>query len=210
MSEMDKNETTDPVPTAEGRAQIIRLEGIVSTPIFGLPTIWLTYQFAPEWFNDAIHEARTGHDHHSRRREIIFSVCCAESYILEWVRIDVLKRDNQRLDNYFPPGKKRGVTQKWKEIPGELLRDGLITATPQFNGQDWANFLKLTEYRDGLIHARPSRPENPSLPANALPVPSKNDLDSLTPGWAIGVVIAMIRNLNRAAGTSNPNWLQDP
>jgi hypothetical protein len=206
----DKNETTDPVPTTGGKTQTTSPEGIASTVEFGIPTIWLNYRFAPEWFYDAINEARTGRDHHSRRREIIFSVCCAESYILEWVSVDVLKRDYQRLNNYLQPGQRRGVTLKWKEIPRELLNDGLIAAAPQLNGQDWANFLKLIEYRDGLIHARSSRPENPTLPANEMPVPSKDDLDDLTPGWAICAVIAMIRNLNRAAGTPDPDWLQDP
>jgi hypothetical protein len=173
----DKNETTDTVPATKGRTQTISPEGIASTVVFGIPTVWLTYRFAPEWFNDAIHEARTGRDHHSRRREIIFSVCCAESYILEWVIIEVLKQDMKRLDTYFPPRKKRGVTRKWEEIPRELLNDGLIAATPQLSGQDWANFLKLINYRDGLIHARASRPENRSLPAGALPRPSKGHLD---------------------------------
>ena len=206
----DKNETTDPVPTTAGKAQTISPEGIASAVVFGTPTVWQNYRFAPEWFNDAIHEARTGRDHHSRRREIIFSVCCAESYILEWVLVDVLKRDYQRLSVYFPPGKKRGVKEKWKDIPKDLLRDGLISATPQLNDRDWANFLELIDYRDGLIHAGASRPENPSIPASELPVPSKTHLDNLLAGWAIGAVVAMIRNLNRAAGTSDPDWLQDP
>jgi hypothetical protein len=211
MSEVDKNETTDPVPTTKGKTQIIKLEGIASTAVFGLPTIWLTYQFAPEWFNDAIHEARTGHDHHSRRREIIFTVCCAESYILEWVGVAILKRDYRRLNKYFPPGRHKSVTDKWKDIPKELKDDGLIPATPPLNTPgDWGDFQKLIEYRNGLIHARSSRPETSSLPANELPVPSKTQLDNLSAGWAIRIVVAMIRNLNRAAGTPDPDWLQDP
>ncbi len=52
--------------------------GVVSLSV-GIPTIWLTYRFAPEWFEDAIHEAQNGKDHHARRREIIFAVCAAES-----------------------------------------------------------------------------------------------------------------------------------
>jgi hypothetical protein len=211
MPEMNKNETTDPVPTTSGKTQTISPEGITSAAAFGTPTIWQTYRFAPEWFNDAINEARTGKDHHSRRREIIFSVCCAESYILEWVIVDVIKRDMQRLNKYFPPGRRRGVTEKWKEIPRELKDDGLIPATPQLSDSaNWGEFRKLIGFRDGLIHASASRPENPSLHADESPVPSKTQLDNLSAGWAIGAVVAMIRNLNRAAGTPDPNWLQDP
>ena len=38
-------------------------------------TIWITASFAPEWFDDALREARAGAGHGQRRREILFSVC---------------------------------------------------------------------------------------------------------------------------------------
>jgi rubredoxin len=80
--------------------------GAIALPlpvVFGIATVWLSYSFAPEWFADALHEARAGGDHHARRREILFSVCCAESYILEWVRDQVLNRQFDRLNKYFHP-----------------------------------------------------------------------------------------------------------
>src|SRR5262245_31238247 len=41
--------------------------------------------FAIAWYADALKEARVGAgDHHERRREIVFAVCCAESYLWEW------------------------------------------------------------------------------------------------------------------------------
>ena len=45
-------------------------------------TIWLSHNFAPEWFADALHEAKTVPSHNSRRREIIFAVCCAK--VIYW------------------------------------------------------------------------------------------------------------------------------
>lgn len=66
-----------------GQPQIIRPPSIPSAEAFGMPTIWLSYCFAPEWFADALNEAKTGRDHNTRRREIIFAVCCAESYLVE-------------------------------------------------------------------------------------------------------------------------------
>ena len=68
---------SDPAPS--NPSQIIRPASIASSWAVGTPTIWLNYSFAPEWFNDALTEARTGKDHHARRREILFAVCCAES-----------------------------------------------------------------------------------------------------------------------------------
>jgi hypothetical protein len=76
----------------------IKLEAASMTVSGGTPTIWLTYPFAKEWFEDALHEAKTGIDHNARRREIVFAVCFAESYLFEWVRDQVLDRkDRQKL-----------------------------------------------------------------------------------------------------------------
>ena len=56
----------------------------------GTPTIWQAYSWARDWFDDASIQTRLS-DHRSWRREILFSVCFAESYLFEWVRDDVLK-----------------------------------------------------------------------------------------------------------------------
>lgn len=174
--------------------------------------IWLTYPFAQEWFNDALHEARIGLDHHSRRREILFAVCAAESYIVEWVRDEVLNRDFKQLPVYFPSGLHRGVTDKWREIPKELYRDGKIRAKPDWGGVEWQNFRRLVDYRDGLVHASASRPETYSLanPPNPNPNPSKTDLDNTSPGWAVNIVVNLIKHLHAAVGTTAPNWLVEP
>src|SRR5437763_1505475 len=93
-----------PTPQQERQTHIIRVMPATVRITAGAATLWLTYSFAPEWFEDALHEARTGQEHHARRREIVFAVCFAESYLLEWVRDEVLKGDFPRLNRYFVPG----------------------------------------------------------------------------------------------------------
>jgi hypothetical protein len=175
----------------------------------GTGTFWSSYSFAPEWFNDALNEARTGKDHHARRREIIFAICCAESYLVEWIRDEVLNRDFNRLNQFFPPGERRGVAEKWKEVPKELKKAGLIAKSPDLGSPYWQDWLKLVDLRNGLIHAKSSRPETHSQAADERPVPSRNDLEKLPPGWAIKVVVALIRELHATVSTPVPAWLAD-
>ena len=197
--------------TKKGEPQVIGLTGIPSAEAVGEPTVWLSYGFAPEWFNDALHETRSGADHHSRRREVIFAVCAAESYILEWVRDEVLNRDFQKLNNYFPPGRWMTVTDKWKEIPKQLLHDGLIPRVPVLESPGyWGEWLELIEYRNGLIHARASRPETASLSDKEKPKPSKTSLDDMAAGWPTRVVVELIRRLHAAIGSTMPEWVEEP
>jgi hypothetical protein len=163
---------------------------------------WQHYRHAPEWFADALREARGGGDHHARRREILFAVCAAESYLFEWVLVDVLGRDRARLDRYFWPGRPGGARPKWRDIPVELRRDGLIPQVPTYTSDD--DWNRLIDYRDGLVHATASRPSDSD------PVPSKDDLDSLPRGWAVRVVQDRILELHSAAGTDPPSWLAAP
>src|SRR5919112_3743691 len=85
--------------------------GVPSEESIGELTVWLTYSFAPEWFEDALNEAKRGADHNARRREIVFAVCCAESYLFEWVRDEIIGKSNMErlmkyLNKYFPPKRK--------------------------------------------------------------------------------------------------------
>jgi len=193
--------------TTDKSGHVVQLEPVVFRISLLSPTIWLSYSFAPEWFRDALHEARLGHDHHSRRREILFAVCAAESYLLEWVRDDVLKRDFNQLEHYFPPGKQRPLADKWKEIPKQLYKDGHLGRTPNLGGANWQDFQTLISYRNGLVHARASRPETTGQSDGENPVPSKMTLDSLPAGWAVRVIVALVRDLHNAVGTPPPSWL---
>ena len=196
----------DPVPPTN-RSLRMSIRASSSTPTV---TAWLTYSFAPDWFADALREAQTGQDHHTRRREIVFAVCCAESYLLEWVRDEVLNSHFPRLNEYFVPGKWQSVVDKWKDIPKQLCDDGLIPAIPKLGESYWEDWRKLVAYRNGLVHARASRPESDSQSKERNPLPSKGDLDRLPSGWAVQVVVTLVRRLHDAVGTSPPTWLVDP
>lgn len=82
-------------------------------------TLWLSRSFAASWFADAKKEAEAAlQNRDSRRREIVFAVCSAESYLLEWVRDDIFKgKKLQRLTHYFPvDGRHLGIVERWKEV----------------------------------------------------------------------------------------------
>jgi hypothetical protein len=180
----------------------IEVEAAHMTASGGTLTIWLTYPFAKEWFQDALHEAKTGTDHNARRREIVFAVCFAESYLFEWIRDQVLDRSDfqklvRDLNQYFPPGKWQSITDKWKYIPKRLLSDGLVPAAPDLSQSYWEHFTKLVDMRHGLVHARSSRPETTRLPEREKPLPSKEDLDKLPAGWATQVVVTLVKELHK-------------
>ena len=140
----------------------------------------------------------------------MFAVCFAESYLFEWVRDKVLQRDFGRLNKFFAPGEQRGVVEKWKDVPKALLDAGLIKAVPNLGQPWWEDWLNLVKMRNGLIHARASRPETSSQPEDEQPFPSKSDLDALNPGCAVKVVVKLVRELHAAVGTSAPCWLVEP
>jgi hypothetical protein len=174
---------------------------------------WNSYSFAPEWFKDALSEARTSQDHHSHRREILFAVCFVESYLFEWVRDEVLSREFNELGKYFfHPGKPPGIRERWKTVIKQLEGNKKILKAPSFGYSDWNDFVKLVNYRNGLVHARASRPEtnSPISQAYAPPEPSKTELGQLQAGWAVSVVVALVRHLHDAVGTPAPDWLADP
>jgi hypothetical protein len=173
---------------------------------------WAADSFAEDWFNDACKEAGVKSDANARRREIIFAVCCAEAYIVEWVRDEVLKCDFERLNEYFPPGEGTKVIEKWRDIPKKLVENQLITCSPnlsQGEGQKiWNDFQNLVKYRNGLIHARASRPDTDSQSKEEQPIPRAHFLrNELEAGWATGVVCRLAKHLHDVTGTSVPKWL---
>ena len=173
-----------------------------------LPIIpWKSYSFAPEWYADAIAEADKDEDHNSVRREIIFAVCCAESYLFEWVRDEVLHLKFDDLPTYFPYKDRRGIRDRWKEVIHQLHKNGFVPEVPDFNTSYWTEFIDLIDFRDGLVHGKSSRPDTGSLAKNEKPLPSKSDLDKLDSGWATRVITNLIKMLHLAAGTDHPKWL---
>ena len=69
------------------------------------------------------------------------------------------------------------------------------------------DFMKLIEFRNGLVHARASRPSTFELLPELQPLPSVAALDALKPGEATEIVSMLIRELAVATGHQAPNWL---
>jgi hypothetical protein len=172
--------------------------------------LWLTASFAREWYEDSLAEARAGDTFQHCRREILFAVCAVESYLLEWVRDDVLSRDFTALNTYFAPNARRGITEKWKDVLKDLHSNGLISKYPDTSTRVWQDFVTLVGYRDGFVHARVSRPETAGLPKNEQPLPSKSDRNTIAPGWATRIVNRLIAHLHAEIGTQPPVWLTEP
>lgn len=194
----------------EGKAQVVRPDAAALKITLFPPTVWQTYSFAPRWFADALNEARTGKGHDARRREILFAVCFAESYLFEWVRDEVLNREFNKLVKYFPITARGGVEEKWKDVPKLLRKDGKIPKSPDLGGTHGEEWIRLVRYRNGLVHSVASRPETGSQPEAERPVPSKTVLDQLTARWAVNVVVESVRRLHDAAGTAVPEWIEEP
>ena len=167
------------------------------------PTPWTSAHFAPLWFSDAQREATTGNDENAVRREIIFSACFLESYIFEWVRnIDI-----GIVNNYFPAKSKHRMTlkEKWKEVPKELFHDRKIYSEPEL---DLGDLGRLIEYRNGLIHARASRPSTATQPPEEKPVPGLGELKKQKPGWALSIAADLVMKLHQDLGTDPPDYVK--
>lgn len=174
------------------------------------PTAWITSTFAPQWYADAIQEARVCVGRGARRREIVFAVCAAESYLVEWVRDSVLNRQFDALSGYFPPNEHVGIVDRWKRVVKQLAADGRISTPQTFSGKVWQDFVDLVDYRNGLLHGRSSRPATSGQPSKLKPVPSTDLLDQLSAGWAANVVQVLVNDLHRTVGTVAPSWLVQP
>jgi hypothetical protein len=176
----------------------------------GTVELWATASFARAWFSDAQEEAGVVNDSGARRREIVFAVCFAESYLLEWVRDVVLSRDFAQLNKYFPPGQQTPVIDRWKHVTQNLLGDGKIPAKPDWGKKFWKDFDTLVKLRNGLVHARASRPNSTKLSSEEKPYPKSEELDNLVAGWATTTVGNLVAELHRTTGTTPPSWLNSP
>lgn len=173
----------------------------------GSVTVWRSDNFAQDWFTDALQEARDGRGHNARRREIIFAMCFAESYIFEWVR-GIVPID--QMNNYFPPDKLLSVMAKWAKIPSNLFKNGKIPTDPRL---DLSSLDSLRNCRNGLVHARASRPAKSGQPEGEKPFPTKDILreeDPSRPGWAVKIVVDLVSKLHQAVGTSPPDYIEYP
>ncbi len=175
------------------------------------PTVWLSANWSRSRFEDMQREANAAVEgidvRHARRREIIFAIAFAESYLFEWVRDDVLRGSSDELPRYFPAGVHRGPDTKWKAVLAHLERDDRIQLNPDLGGPRGEQWQRLIDYRNGLIHAAASRPDSDTQSEDLRPVPQVRDLAECPAGWALSVVAFRARKLHAASGTAMPRWL---
>ena len=131
--------------------------------------------------------------------------CFLESYIFEWVRgIDI-----GAINTYFPTDKKhpnygRNLKKKWKEIPAELCEADLIPSNPIL---DLSDLGQLITKRNGLVHAKASRPFNSNVPQSEQPDPKRSELDEMNPGWAVEICVALVKQLHDGSSTPVPKYV---
>jgi hypothetical protein len=176
----------------------------------------LSLYLAMYWLDDLHDESQTS-GMHARRREILFAVCFAESYIFEWVR-DVVFANREPHDRHtalmqvFPEDAKRGVFDKWKQVVKQLKCESSVPSSPDFGQKYWENFHDLVNFRDGIIHAahcRPSASAWPQIPDDPQPVPTYEELLAMKAGWAKEIVIELVGQLHAGTKTLRPYWLQE-
>jgi hypothetical protein len=189
------------------------VEALQQTPQEWSANYIVMASFAEDWFVDARDEA-TRNTAAARRKEVIFAVCMLESYLFEWARDIILRKYGgakllDKLDKYFPKSDWKSLIDKWKDVPKGLCEDGLISSAPDLSGQTWQEFRErvYTQYRHALIHASASRPQPKTLTSPTAPPDWKTELAGLEAGWAVRIVVRLIRDLNTKAGTNTPQWL---
>ena len=124
--------------------------------------LWLTSPFAREWYADALREARDRDGRHPRRREIVFAVCCVESYLVEWVLIEVLNRDFDQLAEYFPgkrkpdpDGRTGGLYARFKRFLRCVRGRGPKRERQRVGVSDrWKNVIKKLESKGKIAKAQ--------------------------------------------------------
>jgi hypothetical protein len=172
--------------------------------------LWISENFSAAWFNDALKESKIINDQNARRREIIFAVCFSETYLFEWTRNIVGVRN---ILNYFPVTQKqdkkrhkRSLLRSWQEIPQELFNDTMIQSNPKINLRE---LNKLINYRNGFIHAHASRPITENLPEEEKPCPTKAEVEGLPSGWALKMVVDIIKDLHQELNSAAPYFILD-
>jgi hypothetical protein len=186
-----------------------------------LPRIMLSSHWAQNWYEDALNEveaAKADRDINFVRREIIFAVCFAESYLLEWARDSVFKGNTDEktmlIKEYFRK-RNESLTERWKRIVKEICSKVLKVSSLNFGESYWDEWLKLVDFRHGFSHGRESIPYGTDPPdKNFYHMTSPGEAAGLKVGWATRTVFNLIYKLHevtdRATGTKPPSWLRQP
>lgn len=192
-----------------GPDQIIKATSIVSQEKIGAPQFWHTASFGQAWLKDTYLESKVdGLDH--RRKEVICAVCFLETFLFEWVRDEILKKDYKALDTFFPPGRAMGISGKCNRVFRDLLKENKIKEIPNWGTAPWANFKRLVAIRDALIHAAVSRPFQDDDSATEEKLPEVSNFIGLEAGWALNVVTTLAVEFYKAAHMDVAPWLVNP
>lgn len=188
----------------------------------GSARVMLSSSWAQNWYEDALNEvvtAKTESDTNFVRREIIFAVCFAESYLLEWAR-DIAFRGNTDekiilIKKYFRIEGYEGLTDRWKRIIKEICSKELKISPPNFGESFWSEWVKLVDFRSGFSHGRESIPYGTDPPDKDIyRITSPGEAAGLKVGWATRNVFNLISKLHEvtdsATGEKSPSWLRKP
>jgi hypothetical protein len=125
---------------------------------------------------------------------------CSSLNLIEWVRDAVLRSNSADLEKYFPPGRRLGISERWKKVVKELFQEKRILKAETFGGGVWADFKELVDLRDDLVHSNASRPTTASQAQS-------KDLKDLPVGWGTSRVRELILDLHRTVGSPPPSWV---
>lgn len=152
-------------------------------------------------------------------REIVFAVWFAEAFLLEYLRDYVFihrpgKGHREALvafvereidDQGRPLWERLGIRRRWKWAVKTLQEEGKLRDEPAFKGQAWQRFqVDLAPFRNGIVHAKISRPVRSGTEESAEPTPAT--LFDRGPGWATCVVTELARALHEL----NPRDTEPP
>jgi hypothetical protein len=177
---------------------------MVGSPV----ALWVTATFSSDWYLDALREATNPDGRGSVRRQIAFAVALAETYLFEWVRDEVLHRQYRELETLIPLEHwRQPVERKWKQIPMVLHSRRMIPAAfDAGTSRVWADFTRLVDYRNGLLHGGASWPQS-DTPQRKPKLP-QGELERLASDWPLDVVRRLILELHATVGTAPPDWLK--
>lgn len=200
-------------------------------------TVWKSQTFAPDWLEDAETEASKAADLLERaeeaedgaelyqastralHREIVFSVCFAEAFLLEYLRDYVFasgpkNRDFDALNSFLRREEldwdRTGIKDRWRNTVRLLQDEGLLEEGKMLGGQTYQVFkTEVVEYRDVLLHSRISQPIQAQVGA---PEPTPRTLREHGPGWSSGVVKTLARQLHELNPRDRdmPDFLREP
>ena len=95
------------------------------------------------------------------------------------------------------------LKDKWRLVPHELYRVGVLDVRATL---DLSQLGSLVQLRNGLIHARASRPSTSGQSEAEKPRPALGELSALGHGWAIAIAKALVAELHEQLKSEAPPY----